>query len=155
MTTGSVPAVGTHAPDFTLPSTSGGTVTLSALRGGAVLIAFFPEAGTSVCTAELCEMRDDWDQFQASHTVVLPISVDPIDRLDAFRRQHEMRSDLLSDATRSVSRSYGVLIEHEQVANRAYILVDARGLVRWAHVEEHGGFKRSNAEIFEQIAKLA
>lgn len=154
MMSGTVPAVGTQAPDFTLPSTSGRDVTLSALRGGAVLIAFFPEAGTSVCTAELCEMRDDWDQFEQSRTVVLPISVDAVERLGAFREQHQMKAELLSDATRAVSRSYGVLIEREQVANRAYFLVDAAGDLRWVHVEQHGGFKRSNAEIFEQIDKL-
>lgn len=149
-----VPAIGTDAPDFTLSSTSGREVTLSALRGRAVLLAFFPEAGTSVCTAELCEMRDDWDQFERSRTSVLPISVDPVATLVAYKAEHGMRADLLSDATRAVSRSYGVLIEKEQVANRAYFLVDPSGVLRWVHVEVHGGFKRSNAEIFEQIAKL-
>ena len=54
--TQSVPTVGQQAPDFTLPSTSGDNVTLSALRGKPVLIAFFPLAFSGTCTAELCEM---------------------------------------------------------------------------------------------------
>src|ERR687884_126344 len=70
------PSVGTLAPDFTLPSTSGERVTLSRLRGKPVLIAFFPLAFSPTCTAELCEMRDDWDDFASRNLVVLPISVD-------------------------------------------------------------------------------
>ncbi|MGZ8470982.1 MAG: redoxin domain-containing protein, partial [Gemmatirosa sp.] len=58
-----VPAEGTPAPDFTLGSTSGEKVTLSALRGRPVLIAFFPLAFTSTCTAELCAFNDHWDAF--------------------------------------------------------------------------------------------
>ena len=68
-----VPAVGSPAPDFTLPSTAGSAVSLSALRGKNVLLAFFPLAFTSTCTQELCDMRDDWDQFATADTVVVPI----------------------------------------------------------------------------------
>ena len=70
--TKSIPAVGTLAPDFTLQSSARADVTLSGFRGRNVLLAFFPLAFTGVCTAELCEMRDDWEQFQVKDTVVLP-----------------------------------------------------------------------------------
>src|SRR5690606_19779917 len=59
----SMPAVGSVAPDFTLPSTSGSEVTLSGLRGKNVLLAFFPLAFTRVCTAELCSFSDDYGAF--------------------------------------------------------------------------------------------
>src|SRR5579885_515102 len=102
-----VPAVGTEAPDFTLPSTSGEKVTLSALRGKPVLLAFFPLAFSGTCTAELCEMRDDHDLFLARGVTVLPISVDHTYSLKEYKAKYNMQVDLLSDFKRDVSRRYG------------------------------------------------
>ncbi|HEU5040944.1 MAG TPA: redoxin domain-containing protein, partial [Gemmatimonadales bacterium] len=76
-----LPAVGSPAPDFTLPSTSGKDVTLSALRGTHVLLAFFPLAFTRTCTTELCAFTDDYAQFQEAGVEVVPISVDSIPTL--------------------------------------------------------------------------
>ena len=60
-----LPPVGSPSPDFTLPSTSGQAVTLSALRGNNVLLAFFPLAFTSTCTAEVCAMSEDYASSRA------------------------------------------------------------------------------------------
>jgi peroxiredoxin len=150
-----VPAAGDTAPDFTLPSTAGRDVTLSALRGERnVLIAFFPLAFTSTCTAELCAFGDDFDQFATAGTLVLPISVDSVPTLKEFKAKYGMKVDLLSDFRRDVSRAYGVLDEQRFYSRRSYFLVDREGVVRWSHVEEKGGNRRENAEILEQIAKL-
>ena len=151
----SVPAVGNPAPDFTLPSTTGSSVTLSAFRGKNVLLAFFPLAFTSTCTKELCDMRDDWDQFATVDTVVIPISVDSTPTLKEFKSKYSMRSDFLSDFKRNVARQYGVLLEDRFYSNRAYFLVDKVGTLRWVHVEDNPSEKRSNAELLEQIAALA
>ena len=151
----SVPAVGNPAPDFTLPSTAGSSVTLSAFRGKNVLLAFFPLAFTSTCTRELCDMRDDWDQFATVDTVVIPISVDSTPTLKEFKSKYSMRSDFLSDFKRNVARQYGVLLEDRFYANRAYFLVDKVGTLRWVHVEDNPSEKRSNAELLVQIAALA
>ena len=151
----SVPAVGSLAPDFTLPSTAGSSVTLSAFRGKNVLLAFFPLAFTSTCTRELCDMRDDWDQFATVDTVVIPISVDSTPTLKEFKSKYSMRSDFLSDFKRDVARQYGVLLEDRFYANRAYFLVDKAGTLRWVHVEDNPSERRSNAELLEQIAALA
>ena len=150
----SVPALGTLAPDFTLPSTGTAPVTLSSLRGKNVLVAFFPLAFTSTCTQELCDMRDDWDQFASSDTVVVPISVDSTPTLGEFRKQLGVQADMLSDFKREVSRQYGVLIEDRFFATRAYFLIDRSGVIRWVHVEDNPSLKRSNAEIFAEIRKL-
>ncbi|OYV72656.1 MAG: hypothetical protein B7Z72_04295 [Gemmatimonadetes bacterium 21-71-4] len=153
-TIASVPTAGQAAPDFTLPSTSGQPVTLSALRGGNVLLAFFPLAFTSVCTSELCDMRDDYDQFASRDVVILPISVDSVNSLQEFKLKHGMKADLVSDFKRDVSRAYGTLIEDRFYSNRAYFLIDRSGIVRWAHVEAKPSDRRQNSEIFAEIAKL-
>lgn len=149
-----LPAIGSPAPDFTLPSTSGQAVTLSALRGRNVLLAFFPLAFTSTCTAELCAMSDDYAQFERGNTVVLPISVDSVPTLLAFKAKEKMTVDLLSDFHREAARRYGVLNEARFFSNRAYVLVDAAGTVRWAYQEANNSERRENAELLAQMAAL-
>lgn len=149
-----LPAVGTQSPDFTLPSTSGQSVTLSQLRGHVVLVAFFPLAFSPTCTAELCEMRDDWDEFTRRGVVVLPISVDSTYSLKEYKAKYGMKVDLLSDFKREVSRRYGVLLEERFFSNRAYFLVDRDGIIQWAHAEENPSQKRSNDEILAEVDRV-
>jgi peroxiredoxin len=149
-----LPTVGAPAPDFTLPSTSGSDVTLSALRGKNVLLAFFPLAFTSVCTREMCAFSEDYSQFENANTVVLPISVDSVPTLREFKSKERMKVDLLSDFKREVSRLYGTLLEDKFFSNRAYILIDRTGIVRWVHAEAATKDRRENAEIVEQVRKL-
>ena len=149
----SVPVVGSIAPDFTLASTSGEPVVLSSFRGrDRVLLAFFPLAFTSVCTAEMCAFTEDYATFAAAGVTVLPISVDSVPTLKEFKARHSMSVDLLSDFKRAASRAYGTLLEEQYFSNRAYFLIDADGVVQWAHVEEHPGTSRTNAEILAAIA---
>lgn len=150
----SVPVSGQQAPDFTLPSTSGEKVTLSALRGKPVLLAFFPLAFSGTCTQELCEMRDDHDQFVQRGVTVLPISVDSTYSLKEYRAKYDMHVELLSDFKREVSRRYGVLLEDRFYSNRAYFLIDANGVVAWTHVEENPSHRREDSEILAAIDRL-
>ena len=150
------PVAGDRAPDFTADSTSGQAVTLSSFQGRKrVLLAFFPLAFTSTCTTELCDFSADFDQFSSKDVEVLPISVDSVPTLKEFKAKHQMRVDLLSDFKRDISRAYGVLLADKFFSARAYFLVDQSGTISWAHVEANPGLKRSNAEIFEQIAAVA
>lgn len=148
-----LPDPGTPAPDFTLPSTSDKDVTLSKLRGTKVLLAFFPLAFTSTCTAELCEFSTDYAQFQGADTVVLPISVDAVPSLRAFKRQERMTVDLLSDFKRDVSRKYGVLLEDKFFSARAYVVIGRDGVIRWTHLESELGHKRGTAELIAALQK--
>jgi peroxiredoxin len=149
-----MPAVGSVAPDFTLPSTSGSDVALSGLRGRNVLLAFFPLAFTSVCTAELCAFTEDFGAFRDASTEVLPISVDSIPTLREFKAKERISVDLLSDFKRAVSRLYGTLLEDRFHSNRAYILIDRDGIVRWTFAEEATRNRRENAELLERIRAL-
>jgi peroxiredoxin len=153
-TASSLPAVGSPAPDFTLPSTSGSEVTLSELKGRKVLLAFFPLAFTRVCTTEMCSFTADYGAFQDAETEVLPISVDSIPTLREFKAKERISVDLLSDFKREVSRRYGTLLEDRFHSNRAYILIDRDGIVRWTFAEETTGNRRENAELLERIRAL-
>ncbi len=124
-----VPHVGEFAPDFTL-------------------------AFSEICTAQMCDFRDDFDQYQTQLVEVLPISVDSIDSLKEFRRQLGMQGHFLSDFKRTVCRQYGVFLEDYFYSNRAYFLVDQEGIVRWVHVEQHPGFRRETEELLAKLKEL-
>jgi peroxiredoxin len=149
------PSAGDRAPDFALQSTSGALVRLSDFRGKApVLIAFFPLAFTSTCTAELCAFSENFDQFAGKGVVVLPVSVDSVPTLKEFKAKFAMKTDLLSDFKREASRAFGVLREDTFFSERAYFLVDREGIVRWSHIESKLGDKRDNSELLERITAL-
>jgi peroxiredoxin len=147
--------VGDSAPDFTLASTTGNDITLSAFRGKSnVLLAFFPAAFSGVCTAEMCDFSNDFAEFEAIEASVLGISVDSIPTLKDFRAKNGIAVDLLSDSHREVSREYGVLLEDRSIAKRAYFVIDKEGVVTWAHVEGELGHKRDNRELLDQLSQL-
>ena len=149
------PLVGQSAPDFTLPSTSGSDVSLQQFRGkSVVLLAFFPLAFTSVCTAEMCALSEDYGKFEVAGARVLPISVDSIPTLREFKAKEHLAVELISDFKREVSRAYGVLLEDKFFAKRAYFLVDREGVLRWSHVEAELGHRRDDDELLAQIAAL-
>src|ERR1700694_1666822 len=149
------PQVGDDAPDFTAASTSGKDVSLASFRGKRnVLLAFFPLAFTGTCTKELICFTEDFDRFSAGGVEILPISVDSTASLREFKNKLKMKTELLSDFKRDVSRAYGVLNEDRFYSNRAYFLIDRVGKVRWRHVEANNGDRREDREILAEIAKL-
>jgi peroxiredoxin len=155
-TTQTEPTVGELAPDFTLPATSGERVTLSSFRGREyVLLAWFPLAFTSVCQSEMCSFGDELAKFADKDTRVFGISVDHTASQRAFQEKGGFRTELLSDFRREISRQYGVLLEPEFFSKRAYFLIDKQGKVAWKWVEAELGHRRENAELLEQIQKLA
>jgi peroxiredoxin len=150
------PQVGDTAPEFTASSTSGIDVSLSSFRGKRnVLLAFFPLAFTGTCTKELVCFTDDFDQFAENDVEILPISVDSTASLREFKNKLHMRTELLSDFKRDISRAYGVLNEDRFYSNRAYFLIDKKGRVRWSHIEANNGQHRDNTEILAAIKLLS
>jgi peroxiredoxin len=150
------PQVGDLAPEFTAASTSGKDVSLADFRGKKnVLIAFFPLAFTGTCSKELACFTEDFDRFAGRGVEILPISVDAVPSLREFKNKLQMKTDLLSDFKRDISRAYGVLNEDRFYANRAYFLIDREGRLRWSHVESNNGQRRENEEIFTAMELLS
>jgi peroxiredoxin len=150
------PQAGDLAPDFSAASTSGSEVSLSSFRGRRnVLLAFFPLAFTGTCSKELICFTEDFDQFAGKGVEILPISVDSTASLKEFKNKLQMKTELLSDFKRDVSRAYGVLNEDRFYSNRAYFLIDRDGRVRWSHVERTNSERRDNSEILAAIQLLS
>ncbi len=149
------PSIGAEAPDFTLPSTADGDVTLSQFRGKSnVVLAFFPLAFTSVCTAEFCDFTDGLTNFGAVDAEVLGISVDSVPTLKEFSAKNSITVTLLSDFKRDVCRAYGTLLEEQFFSRRSYFVVDRRGVLRWSHAESELGQKRANTELIKELENL-
>src|SRR6476661_3072908 len=132
--------VGTKAPDFTLVDQDRQSVTLSANQGKPVVLAFFPAAFSSTCTAELCTFRDSMAKFNAAAAQVYGISVDTFFALKAFRDSQHLTFPLLSDFNKEVIEQYGVynpdMIGLKGVAKRAVFVLDKSGIVRHREVLE-------------------
>jgi peroxiredoxin len=153
--TQALPAIGSLAPDFTLTSSARQPVTLSSYRGHQhVLLAFFPLAFTSTCTAELCAFTDDFTQFASVRTAVLPISVDSDATLREYKARYHMPFELLSDFKRTVSERYGVLNLDKFYADRAYIVIDRDGVVRWTWREAANADRRDNQTLLDVLSAL-
>jgi peroxiredoxin len=132
--------VGRPAPDFTLTNQDRQPVTLSALRGHPVVLAFFPAAFSSVCTKELCTFRDQLAALNAAKAMVLGISVDTFFTLKAFQSDQGLTFPLLSDFNKDVIRLYDVynpdMIGLKGIAKRAVFVVDGEGIIRYREVLE-------------------
>lgn len=124
--------VGDTAPDFTLPATDGSKVTLSALRGKTVVLAFFPAAFTGGCTAEMQKYQLDLDKFSGSGAEVYGISTDNTPSQREFATKLKLAFPLLSDfKDRAVSQAYGVFVPDHGVANRVTFVIGPDGRIEF------------------------
>jgi peroxiredoxin Q/BCP len=102
---------GDPAPDFTLPDQHGSPVTLSDLRGKAVVLYFYPKADTPGCTTQACGVRDHRTDYERAGAVVLGVSPDPVKRIAKFDDKYGLGFPLLADEDHAVAEAYGVWIE--------------------------------------------
>ncbi|MGH7703467.1 MAG: redoxin domain-containing protein, partial [Gemmatimonadales bacterium] len=87
-------------------------------------------------------------------TVVIPISVDSVPTLKEFKAKEKIAVDMLSDFKREVSRKYDTLMEEKFFSNRAYVLIDRNGVVRWTYAEETPGTRRQIADLVVHLRAL-
>jgi peroxiredoxin len=133
--------IGDTAPRFTLPAEPGEIVDVGARMGERpVVLLFFPLAFSSVCTEELCTVRDSWDEWESLEADVFGISVDSPFVTRRFREELGLPFPLLSDFNHDVGSAYGVLYEDyfglRGVARRAAFVVGTEGRIAYAWVGE-------------------
>jgi thioredoxin-dependent peroxiredoxin len=126
---------GQPAPDFTLVSDAGGQVSLSEFRGKPVVLYFYPKDDTPGCTAQACEIRDEYAQFRERGAVVLGVSPDDESSHARFKAKHSLPFALLADPDHKVAEQYGVWGEREYRGkrymgiNRSTFVIDPGGQV--------------------------
>jgi len=152
-------AVGQPAPDFALTSSDKQTVRLSEQRGKNVVLLFFPAAFTGVCTAELCSVRDSYDEYNNLDAQVYGISVDSPFTLAEFGKQNNLSFPLLSDFNKEASSAYGALYEDfvlgmKGVSKRSAFVIDKDGTIRYAEVLDNAGEQPSFEKIKETLKSL-
>jgi peroxiredoxin len=135
-----VPRPGDAAPELELPDAHGTPVDLAGMRGMPVALVFFPFAFSGLCTGELCELRDNLEDFESAGVRLLGISCDPMFTLRAWGEHEGFGFDLLSDfwPHGAAARAFGVFDEAQGIAVRGSFLIDADGVVRWSLVNPRG-----------------
>jgi thioredoxin-dependent peroxiredoxin len=134
-------AVGTQAPDFTLPNQDGNPVSLASLRGKNVVLVFYPRDQTSVCTEQLCEFRDCWAEVESKNTIVFGVNPQGAASHAKFRANRQFPFPLLTDQGQKMGESYhtkGLIVK------RTVYLIGPDGIIRYA--------KRGKPEPSEVLA---
>jgi peroxiredoxin len=131
---------GQKAPDFELHSTPDQTVALSEFRGKPVVLVFYPADWSPVCGDQIAvynEMKAEFDEY---HAQLLGISVDGVWCHRAFSEARHIHFPLLADfePKGDVSRRYGAYREHDGFSERALVVIDAEGVVRWSYLSPVG-----------------
>lgn len=151
---------GQKAPAFTLYDSDKQKVNLADFDGKNVVLLFFPFAFTSVCTAELCSVRDNIDLYNSTNAQVLGISVDSLFTLHKYKTEQNLNYPLLSDFNKTVAADYGVLydtfpaFELLGVSKRAAFVIDKNGVVQYSEVCPTPGHQPNFAAIKETLASL-
>jgi len=149
---------GEHAPDFALPNQDGETVRLSALRGGPVVVYFYPKADTPGCTTQACGVRDHQADYGKTGATVLGISPDPVGKVKRFHDKFDLNFDLLADEDHAVCELYGVWAEKSMYgrkywgAQRSTFVLDGDGVV--SHVIEKASPKTHDEQVLKALAAL-
>lgn len=150
---------GTKAPDFALYDTEKKKISLGDYKGQNLVILFFPMAFTSVCTKELCDVRDNLGSYSSLNSAVVGISVDSPFTLGKFREDQQLNFPLLSDFNKEASRAYDAFYDNfvmdlKGVSKRAAFVVDKAGTVRYAEVLENAGELPNFGAIRETLSGL-
>lgn len=149
------PAVGDVAPDFTLPGTPAGRqYSLSDYRGEVTVLVFYPGDDTIICTTQLSSYSADLEQFSDLGAKVLALSPQDVASHEEFSERNHLGFPLLADTDKAVGRSYH-LVGPLGFYKRSVFVVDAEGVVRYAHRSGHGLTFKPADELMAAVREAA
>lgn len=147
-------SIGDRAPDFTLPGTNGETHSLSDFAGKPLVLVFYPGDDTPVCTRQLNSYNEGIEQFTELEAQVVAISAQDVASHDAFSDKHGFQFPLLADVDKEVANAYGTL-GPIGFPRRSVFIIDADGIVRYAHRAIAGLTFRPVKELVAELQKLS
>jgi peroxiredoxin len=131
---------GTKAPDFALRATPDQTMSLGELRGQPVILAFYPEDWSPVCSDQMALYQEVLPEFQRFNAALLGVSVDGVWSHLAFAKDRNLHFPLLADfePKGEVARAYQVYRDEDGTSERALYVIDGDGIVRWSYLSPVG-----------------
>jgi peroxiredoxin Q/BCP len=137
---------GDKAPDFSLPSDGGGTVSLKKLKGQNIVLYFYPKDDTSGCTKEAMEFNALRAKFAKAGTEIVGVSPDSTASHDKFKKKYDLAFPLVSDEQKDMLGAYGVWVEKSMYGRkymgveRTTFLIDGKGKIQeiWRKVKVPG-----------------
>ena len=145
--------IGDRAPEFTLSGPGGRTVSLSDYAGKPVVLVFYPGDDSPVCTKQLNAYNDGLEEFEALDAQIVGISAQDGASKDAFVAKHGFDFPLLADTDKEVAAAYGTL-GPIGFPRRSTFIIDADGVIRYAHRAIAGLTYRPVSELIEELDKL-
>ncbi len=148
------PTAGTKAPDFTLKSQEGKTVSLHDFKGKWVVLYFYPKDFTQGCTIEAHNFQADQDKYTKMNAAIVGVSVDTVDSHQQFCTKENLSFKLLSDEKHEVVNTYGSTQKFgaNEVAARNTFLVDPQGTIRKVYLKVDPN--PHSKEVLEALAEL-
>lgn len=144
---------GDAAPDFMLKDGDGLDWKLSDHRGKVVALLFYPGDNTPVCTAQMCSVRDNWDEYVANGAEVVGISTDSAESHGSFSAKYNLPMRLLSDAGGEVSALYDVKSWLPGRSARAVFVIDKNGVISHRQVQALSLLRPKDDDIIAAIKK--
>ncbi len=126
---------GDKAPDFTAKDQDGNSISLSDYKGKKLVLFFYPKASTPGCTAEACNLSDNYSRFQKAGYDILGVSADSAKRQSNFKNKYDFPYPLLADEDKAVIEAYGVwgpkkfMGKEYDGIHRTTFIIDEKGLI--------------------------
>lgn len=143
--------IGNFAPDFALKDGDGKEWKLSEQRGKTVVLLFYPGDNTPVCTKQLCSVRDNWTEYQATGAELVGISTDSAESHEKFAEQYKLPLRLLADENGEVTKMYDVKSWLPNRSARAVFVIDKQGRIQYRKVQALSIFRPKDDDILQAI----
>ncbi len=144
--------IGDEAPDFTLRDLNGDKWSLHDHQGKIVVLLFYPGDDTPVCTAQLCSVRDNWSQYQATGAEVVGISTDTVGSHKSFADKYNLTLKLLSDDKGAVVEKYSMKSWLPGRSARGVVVIGKDGRIAHHKVESLSLFRPKDDDVLAAIA---